>query len=171
MRHMGSQFFTQGLNLHPLHRKRGILTTGPPGKSPETLLIPFLKMRVQAGASQVVLAVKNLPASAGDIRDMSLIPGWGRPPREENGNPLQYSCLENPMDREVWRPTVRGVAMSRTWLPATSRPHVDQWDFLDSNAHFQSQSENSINICPKEKIGPWSMWPWIQSSSLYTVKM
>ena len=80
MRHIGSQFFTQGLNLHPLHRKRGILTTGPPGKSPETLLIPFLKMRVQAGASQVMLAVKNLPASAGDIRDMSLIPGWGRPP-------------------------------------------------------------------------------------------
>ena len=52
--------------------------------------------------SWVVLAVKNLPANAGDIRDTGLIPGLGRSPVEENGNPLQYSCLENPMDRGVW---------------------------------------------------------------------
>ena len=44
----------------------------------------------------VVRVVKNLPASAGDIRDVGSIPGWGRSPREEHGNPLQYSCLENP---------------------------------------------------------------------------
>ena len=43
--------------------------------------------------------VKNLPASAGDLRDMGLIPGWGRSPGEGNGNTLQYSCLKNPMDR------------------------------------------------------------------------
>ena len=43
--------------------------------------------------------VKNLPASAGDVRDMSLIPGSGISAGEVNGNPLQYSCLENPMDR------------------------------------------------------------------------
>ena len=46
-------------------------------------------------ASQVVLEVKNLPANEGDIRDMDLIPGSGRPPGRGNGNPLQYSCLEN----------------------------------------------------------------------------
>ena len=53
-----------------------------------------------ANKSQVVLVVKNLPANAGDIRDMGLILGWGRSPGGGHGNPLQYSCLENPMDRE-----------------------------------------------------------------------
>ena len=51
------------------------------------------------GASQMVLVVKNLPANAGDIRHVGLIPGLGRSPGEGHGNPLQYSCLENPMDR------------------------------------------------------------------------
>jgi len=46
--------------------------------------------------------VKNLPASAGDIRDAGSIPGWGRSPGGGNGNPLQYSCLENPMDGGAW---------------------------------------------------------------------
>ena len=56
--------------------------------------------------------VKNLPANAGDIRDASLIPGSGRLPGGGNGNPLQYSCLENPMDREAWQATVHGVTKS-----------------------------------------------------------
>ena len=47
----------------------------------------------------MVLVVKNLPASAGDVRDPGSIPGWGRSPREGNGDPLQHSCLENSMDR------------------------------------------------------------------------
>ena len=51
--------------------------------------------------------VKNLPANAGD---MGSIPGFRRSPRERNGNPLQYSYLENPMDRETWQATVHGVA-------------------------------------------------------------
>ena len=51
------------------------------------------------GASQVVLGIKNPPANAGDSRDMDLIPGSVRFPGEGHGNPLQYSCLENPMDR------------------------------------------------------------------------
>ena len=46
-----------------------------------------------------MLVVKNLPANAGDVRDADLIPGSGRSPGEGNGNPLQYSYLENPMDR------------------------------------------------------------------------
>ena len=53
-------------------------------------------------ASQVVLVVKNLPANAGDIRDAGSIHGMGRSPGEGNGNPLQYSCLENSMDRGAW---------------------------------------------------------------------
>ena len=60
--------------------------------------------------------VKNLPASAGDIIDTGLIPGSGRSPGEGRGNPLQYSCLENPMDRGAWRATVHRVAKSWTRL-------------------------------------------------------
>ena len=57
-------------------------------------------------ASLVAQSVKHLSANAGDT---GLIPGLGRSPGEENGNPLQYSCLGNPMDREVWQATVHGV--------------------------------------------------------------
>ena len=52
--------------------------------------------------------VKNLPVNAGDTREVGLIPDSGRSPGEGNGNPLQYSCLENPMDRGAWEATVRG---------------------------------------------------------------
>ena len=58
--------------------------------------------------------VKNLPANSGDSRDEGLNPGSGRSPGEGNGNPLQYSCLENPMDRGAWWATVHGVAKSQT---------------------------------------------------------
>ena len=53
-------------------------------------------------ASQVALMVKNLPANEGDVRDVGSIPGLGRFPGGGHGNPLQYSCLENPMDRGAW---------------------------------------------------------------------
>ena len=61
-----------------------------------------------------MLVVKNLPAIAGDIRDVSSIPGLGRSPGGEHGHPLQYSCLENPMDRGAWWATVHRVAESDT---------------------------------------------------------
>ena len=59
------------------------------------------------GASLIAQLVKNLTADAGDLGS---IPGLGRSPGEGNGNPLQYSCLENPMDRGAWRATVHEVA-------------------------------------------------------------
>ena len=62
----------------------------------------------------MALAVKKLPANAGDIRDAGWIPGWGRSPGGGHGNPLQYFCLENPMDRGAWQATVYGVAKSQT---------------------------------------------------------
>ena len=62
------------------------------------------------GPSQVALVVKSLPANVGDIRNMGLIPGLGRSPGGRQGNPLQYSCLENPVDRGAWPATVHGVA-------------------------------------------------------------
>ena len=66
----------------------------------------------------LLLSLKNLPDNAGDERDSGLIPGLGKSPGEENGNPLQYSCLENPMGRGSWQATVHGVAESGT---------TDQW--------------------------------------------
>ena len=65
----------------------------------------------QLQASQVALVVKNLPVNAGDTGS---IPGSGRSPGGGHGNPFQYSCLENPMDRESQWATVHGVAESRT---------------------------------------------------------
>ena len=69
-----------------------------------------------SGASQVVLVVKNLPANVGDIKDLGSIPRLGRSPGGGHGNPLRYSCLENPMDRGAWQATVHGVAKIRTQL-------------------------------------------------------
>ena len=60
--------------------------------------------------------VKKPPANAGDARDSNLIPELGISPGIGNGNPIQYSCLENSMDREVWQDTVRGVSKRGTGL-------------------------------------------------------
>ena len=65
-------------------------------------------------ASQVALVVKNLPATAGDVRDVRSNPGSGRYPRGGNSIPLQYSCLENSMDRRAWQALVHGVMKSQT---------------------------------------------------------
>ena len=60
--------------------------------------------------------VKNLPANAGNAEDSGSIPRSGRSPGEGNGNPLQYSCLENPMDKGVWQAIVHGVTKSQKLL-------------------------------------------------------
>ena len=62
--------------------------------------------------SQGVLVVKNPPANAWDLRELGSINGSGRFPGEGHGNPLQYSCLENPMDRETWQAIVQRVSQS-----------------------------------------------------------
>ena len=71
-------------------------------------------------ASQVALVVKNTPANAEEARDRGLIPGLARSPGGEHGNPLQYFCLENPMDRGAWWATVHRVAKSWTRLKQLS---------------------------------------------------
>ena len=73
-------------------------------------------VQLPSWTSQVALVVKNLPANAGNKRDAGLIPGLGRSLGEGNGTPLQYSCLENPMDRGVWWATVHGITKSQTRL-------------------------------------------------------
>ena len=62
----------------------------------------------------MALVVKNLPANTEDIRDTGSIPGSGRSPGEGNANSVQYSCLENPMDRGAWRAIADGVIKSWT---------------------------------------------------------
>ena len=66
------------------------------------------------GAPQVALVVKNLPANAEDTRDVGLMPELGRSPGVGNGNLLQHSCLENPMDRGAWRATAHRITMDQT---------------------------------------------------------
>ena len=80
------------------------------GKLPEKILPVY----TTSGASQVVLVVKNLPANVGDIEDEGSIAGSGISLRGGKGNPLQYSCLENPMDGGAWQATVHGVTKNWT---------------------------------------------------------
>ena len=75
---------------------------------------------MQEEASHVALVVKNLPANARDIRDMDWIPGLGRTPGGGHGNPVQFSCLENPMDRGAWQATVHRITKSWTQLKRLS---------------------------------------------------
>ena len=65
--------------------------------------------------------VKNLPANAGDTRELGLIPGLGRSPGGGNGNLFQHSCLENSIERGAWQATVHGVAESNV----TEHTHID----------------------------------------------
>ena len=67
-------------------------------------------------AFQVALVAKNPPANAGDIRDADSIPGSGKSPGGGNGNTLQYSCLENSMDRVAWWVAIHGVSQAWTRL-------------------------------------------------------
>ena len=91
-------------------------------------------------ASLVVQVVKNPPANAKDIRDAGLIPGLGRFPGGWHGNPLQYSCLENPTDKGIWWATVYGVAQNRTQLKRLR------------TMHHQSQQ-----LCVGSKIIPFTL--------------
>ena len=84
-------------------------------------------------------AGKNPPAKAGDARDMGLIPGLGRSTGEGNGNPLQYSCLENPMDRGTWWAIVHGVAKS--WTRLSDSTHT-------LFSHAAAAATKSLQSCP-----------------------
>ena len=102
----------------------------------------------------MVLVVKNPPATAGDIRDVGLILGLGRSPGEVNGNLLQYSCLENPMDRGVWWAAVHRVAKSWTQLRDLAHTHealLGQYRDVEPNASARPgriRTENAIGGLP-----------------------
>ena len=84
---------------------------------------------------------KESACNAGDARDSDSIPGWGRSPGGGHGNPLQYYCLENPMDRGAWQVTVHGIAKSQTRLKQLSM-HIFYF-FL-----VQSGDCTFLEICP-----------------------
>ena len=73
----------------------------------------IIAVTVFSRASQVVLVVKNQPANAVDVKDLGLVPGLRRSPGGEHGNPLKYSCLENPVDKGSWQAIVHGVTKVR----------------------------------------------------------
>ena len=79
-----------------------------------SLFLTFLQMTTTGLGFQVALVVKKLLAKAGDIRDTGSITGLGSSLGQGHGNPLQYSCLENPTDRGGWQATVHRAAKSRT---------------------------------------------------------
>ena len=102
----------------------------------------------------MALAVKNPPANAGKVRNLGSIPGSERSPGRGNGNPLQYSCLENPMDRGAWRAMVHRVAESWTCLKQLSAL---------THTHKSSPFPKGKPIFPKRMpafLGLLS-WPWL----------
>ena len=113
--------------------------------SPWLLLIQFSlpQQEVFMGLPRWRQWSKNPLASAGEIRDLSLIPGWGRSPGGGHSSPLQCSCLESPVDRGAWRAAVRGDAQSQTRL--------SDFDFLFSHSAVllpgESHGQRSLAGC------------------------
>ena len=102
-----------------------------------SFLLPLPCFKPPSICSQVVPVVKNPPANAGDIRDVSSIPGLGRSPEGGHGNPLQYPCLENPMDRGAWQVTVHWVTKGQTWL---------KWFSMHTSVGLSASSHASLQF-------------------------
>ena len=112
-------------------------------------LIPLIKLRL--GASQLVIVVKNLLANAGDMRNLGSVPELGRFPGRGHGNPLQYSCLENPMDKGAlvgYSPQGRkGLDTAKGTEHACMRAQAAQSDFLPNCMELGG----GVNVCVVEK--------------------
>ena len=106
--HAGEYTESSEISFHPFHIEL----------SPVTAFPHSVQCNIGFSSGSVV---KNPPASTVDAGDLGSIPGSGKSPGEGNGYPLQYSCLENSMDRGGWRATVHGVAKSQTWLSNWAR--------------------------------------------------
>ena len=99
--------------------------------------------------SQVVLVIKNLPDNAGDVRNAGSIPRLGRSPGVGNGNPLQYSCLENSMVRGVWWAAVHGITKSQTRLKRLSTNKsllTEIQDQIKTMTHFFSENWKELTF-------------------------
>ena len=84
---------------------------------------------------------KESACNAGDVRDVGLIPGSGKSPGGESGNPFQFSCLKNPMDRGAWWATVHGTVKSRTWLSTSELNLANILNYYSSTIKKTTQLE------------------------------
>ena len=127
----------------------------------------------------MALVVKNPPASAGDVRDAGSIPGSERSPGEGHGRPLQYSSLENPVNRGTWQVTVYRVTKSWTrqkWLSTHTTCWVlaaSSWEQLFSLVKkcLGPRNPSQLNfLCPgKEQMCPGNaLWSYYQLSTVYS---
>ena len=130
LQHVGLSSTIRGrTQAHPLHWECGILATGPSEKSCSSLFNIILCRNKKNYKRLLILTIfflinvyfilgfpggSDSKESTCNVGDLGSIPGSGRYPGEGNGNPLQYSCLRNPMDREAWQATVHGVAKNQT---------------------------------------------------------
>ena len=90
------------------------------------------------------LVVKNLPANVGNTKDVGLILWSGRSPRGGHGNPLQYSCLENPMYRGGWQAIAHGVAKNQTHLNTHTTVTVGLFSYLDSELRRKKEESQGL---------------------------
>ena len=114
------------------------------------------------GASQAALGVKNLPVNAGDTGDAGSIPGSGRSPEGGHENPLQYFCLENPMNRGAWQAIV--IRVTKSLRHCSNLAHTLHVYYLmvqviltgktDSRTKYDSLSEVSISFSRRERFTP-----------------
>ena len=140
------------------------------------------------GASQVVLVVRNTHANAEDVRDRGLMAESGRSPREGNGCLLQYSCLENPMDRGAWQVTVHGVRSSLvSSFCCTARSSVMSSSFRSSSSLYtkhnflwrmyikdnvcQARGLTYVTGCANARSYFWKfiIWRWARGVLLYWI--
>ena len=115
------------------------------------------------GASQVALVVKNPPANAGDKRDASSNPGSGRSPGEGTGYPLQYSCLENSMDRGAWKLQSMGSQRIRSHIHTHTHLYTVECNNIPSSSYDNKYLQIWTNIPrwisswhPSLRARPWS---------------
>ena len=133
-----------------------------PGISKPSFLASFSLNGNNICFTEVALVVKNSPANAGDERDMGLIPGLGRSPGGGHGNPLQYSRLENPMDRGAWQVTVHGIAKSQTQLQLLS---------THCSTTTTGDNENSNSWCFRALSEAWCQVLYIYIDPYYCIKV
>ena len=105
------------------------------------------------GVSQMVLVVKNSLANAGDIRDAGLISGSERSSGSRHGKPLQYSCLENPMDRGTWLATVHGITKNQTWLKLLSTAQCTGGTSSSQPLKAAALYNDTVSECTLKKLG------------------
>ena len=121
----------------------------------QTIICDKFLEALQLLENLVARVVKNPPANAGDIRDAVLFLGSGRSSRGRHCNPLQYSCLENPMDIGAWQPTVHGIAKS--WKPlrrlSTNCQNIPKLKYSRLRHSLVAQMV-------KELPAMWEMWVW-----------